>query len=181
MESLLFCCLILSCLSGVVRSAPLEEEITTPPPPPRPYAFGYAAGRYPGHIDRTHSEVSDGSGIVQGSYSYVDPRYQIRTVEYIADRSGFHPILNDAVPDLPSDTPVVAAAKENHLRRYAAIANAHQVAPGQAVVPADTKAVQFAKNRHFTLFQQIAEEHARLAAERKAEGLEIDPNSLEHY
>lgn len=41
---------------------------TTPEPlgPPRPYAFGYAAGRFPGHIDRTHSEISDGSGVVKG-------------------------------------------------------------------------------------------------------------------
>lgn len=41
-------------------------QLITPEPPPVPYAFGYAAGRFPGHIDRTHSEVSDGSGIVQG-------------------------------------------------------------------------------------------------------------------
>lgn len=39
---------------------------TTPQPPPRPYAFGYAAGRFPGHIDRTHTEISDGTGIVKG-------------------------------------------------------------------------------------------------------------------
>lgn len=42
---------------------------TTPEPPPRPYAFGYAAGRFPGHIDRTHSEISSGSGVVQGLIS----------------------------------------------------------------------------------------------------------------
>lgn len=46
-----------------------QAEASTPPPPPRPYAFGYAAGRFPGHIDRTHSEVSDGSGVVQGFVS----------------------------------------------------------------------------------------------------------------
>lgn len=44
----------------------LVVEVSTEPPPPKPYAFGYAAGRFPGHIDRTHSEVSDGSGVVQG-------------------------------------------------------------------------------------------------------------------
>lgn len=43
-----------------------EEEPTTEPPPPKLYAFGYAAGRYPGNIDRTHSEVSDGSGVIRG-------------------------------------------------------------------------------------------------------------------
>lgn len=115
----------------------------------------------------------------------MDPRHKIRTVEYIADKQGFHPILNENVPALPSDTPVVAAAKEKHLRKYVAIANAHQEGPGPIIVPVDTKAVEFAKNKHLSLYQKIAEEHARLAAEaealRKAEGLENGPNSLDHY
>ncbi|KAJ8956061.1 hypothetical protein NQ318_016511 [Aromia moschata] len=62
-------CLLLEVFCGEVQllrvKEEIREEITTPPPPPKPYAFGYAAGRYPGHIDRTHSEVSDGSGVVQ--------------------------------------------------------------------------------------------------------------------
>uniref|UniRef100_A0A182R445 Secreted protein n=1 Tax=Anopheles funestus TaxID=62324 RepID=A0A182R445_ANOFN len=41
-----------------------EEHLTTVPPPPKAYAFTYSAGRSPGHVDRTHSEVSDGSGVV---------------------------------------------------------------------------------------------------------------------
>jgi hypothetical protein len=36
--------------------------------PPQPYSFTYTAGRYPGHVDRTHSETSDGSGTVRGKY-----------------------------------------------------------------------------------------------------------------
>ncbi|KAJ8956060.1 hypothetical protein NQ318_016510 [Aromia moschata] len=120
-----------------------------------------------------------------GSYSYVDPRFKIRTVEYVADRNGFHPILNEPAPELPSDTPVVAAAKERHLRKFAAIADAHRAGPGEAVVPADTRAVQFAKNKHLSLYQQIAEEHARLAAEadalrRAEEEAASARNSLEH-
>lgn len=43
-----------------------QEEYTTEYASPGLYAFGYAAGRYPGNIDRTHSEVSDGSGVVRG-------------------------------------------------------------------------------------------------------------------
>lgn len=43
-----------------------EEEPSTPHPPPRPYAFAYTAGRFPGHTDRHHAEVSDGSGVVRG-------------------------------------------------------------------------------------------------------------------
>lgn len=53
-------------MSAVIGDASIGD-VSTPPPPPLPYAFGYAAGRFPGHIDRTHSEVSDGSGIIQGS------------------------------------------------------------------------------------------------------------------
>lgn len=51
----------------VVNKADDLFTTTTPEPPPRPYAFGYAAGRFPGHIDRTHSEISSGSGVVQGN------------------------------------------------------------------------------------------------------------------
>ncbi|EFA05174.1 larval cuticle protein A2B [Tribolium castaneum] len=147
-----------------------QTEPSTPPPPPKPYAFGYAAGRFPGHIDRTHSEVSDGSGVVQGSYSYVDPRFKIRTVEYTADKNGFHPVLNFAPEPLPSDTPVVAAAKHRHLVQFANIANARHAAPGTVVVPVDSVAVSRAKDKHFKLFQKIAEEHARLAAAQEAQG-----------
>nr|CAI5864424.1 unnamed protein product [Callosobruchus analis] len=61
----------------------VEEEVTTPSPPPKPYAFGYAAGRYPGHIDRTHSEVSDGSGVVQDPYyDYMSP-LNLRLINFV--------------------------------------------------------------------------------------------------
>ncbi|CAG9770375.1 unnamed protein product [Ceutorhynchus assimilis] len=166
-------------LAGYIQ---VEEEITTLPPPPRPYAFGYAAGRFSGHIDRTHSEVSDGNGVVQGSYAYVDPKLQIRKVDYIADRNGFH-ILNLNPPSAPNDTPVVAAAKHRHLVQYAKIADAHQRTQEVASVPRDSQAVQFAKNKHYTLFQKIADEHARIGAEREAQRLQEaaqHPNSVEH-
>lgn len=59
-----------------------DESTSTPAPPPHPYAFSYQAGRFKGHVDRAHSEVSDGSGVVQGEFSYIDPRQQVRTVQY---------------------------------------------------------------------------------------------------
>lgn len=91
-----------------------EEEITTHPPPPRPYAFEYTAGRFPGHVDRAHSEVSDGSGTVRGAFSYIDPRQEIRSVEYTADKDGFHPILSH-----PNDEPQQSeAVKKATLRHY---------------------------------------------------------------
>ncbi|KAK4878146.1 hypothetical protein RN001_010652 [Aquatica leii] len=152
---------------------------TTPEPqlPPRPYAFGYAAGRFQGHIDRTHSEISDGLGTIKGSYSYVDPRHQIRTVEYVADKDGFRPVLNKNPLPIPLDTPIVALAKQQHLQQYDAIAQSHQVAPALIRVPLDSVSVHNAKLKHFNLYQQIAEEHARIAAERKA--LEVpEPNYI---
>lgn len=173
-------CVLSAAVAGVV---PFEEEVETPPPPPNPYAFGYAAGRFPGHIDRTHSEVSDGSGTIQGSYSYVDPSFKIRKVDYVADRDGFHPTLNQHVPALPNDTPIVAAAKERHLAQYARIADSHHSTP-QAIVPQDSQAVQYAKSKHLSLFERIAQEHAQIAAEREAlKSAEADadhPNSLDY-
>lgn len=91
---------------------------TTPPPPPHPYHFSYSAGRFPGHIDRTHSEVSDGSGVVKGAFSYVDPRQEIRTVEYVADKTGFYPSLSHE----PQQTVAVQKATERHLALFNRIA-----------------------------------------------------------
>lgn len=50
-------------------------------------------------------------------YAYIDPRQQIRTVEYVADKNGFHAFLNIPV----SDTPAVAAAKVNHAELYSQV------------------------------------------------------------
>lgn len=36
--------------------------------PHRPYYFSYAAGRFPGHLDRSHTETSDGTGNVKGKF-----------------------------------------------------------------------------------------------------------------
>lgn len=101
----------------------------------------------------------------------MDPKFQIRTVDYVADKNGFHPILNKTPPPLPSDSPVVAAAKERHLKQYAAIANERQALPGEVLVPLDTLTVERAKARHLSLYEKIAEEHRRLAAEQEAKKL----------
>lgn len=50
-----------------------------------------------------------------GLYTYVDPRHEIRTVEYTADKNGFHPILN--IPPA-IDTPAVAAARSRHFELF---------------------------------------------------------------
>lgn len=87
-------CLVLSASissADVVHSPNAHHEdalIFTPtePSPPNPYVFSYTAGRFPGHVDRAHSEVSNGEGVVRGAFSYIDPRQEIRSVEYVADK-----------------------------------------------------------------------------------------------
>lgn len=68
--------------------------------------------------------MSDGSGIVRGTYSYVDPRQQIRTVEYVADKSGFYPILSHPVV-APQQSEAVRKATEKHQRLFNEIAEQH--------------------------------------------------------
>uniref|UniRef100_A0A8W7PSI4 Uncharacterized protein n=1 Tax=Anopheles coluzzii TaxID=1518534 RepID=A0A8W7PSI4_ANOCL len=160
-----------------------ERQTTTLPPPPKPYAFTYSAGRSPGHVDRTHSEVSDGSGVVRGSFSYVDPRNQVRTVEYTADSHGFYPVLSH-LPATPQQTEAVARAQEKHFALYAKIAQEHADAhSGRAVepkLPKDTVAVAKAKDRHFSLYEKIAQEHARIGAEQEAARLAFEATSVKY-
>ncbi|XP_055544440.1 uncharacterized protein LOC129729701 [Wyeomyia smithii] len=165
-------------VSHVLREIVVEEDITTLPPPPRPYAFSYVAGRSPGHVDRTHSESSDGSGTVQGSFSYVDPRNQVRTVEYVADAHGFYPRLSHP-PKYPKQTAAVEKAAQKHLALYAKIAEerANPHYHQEPTLPQDTVAVSKAKDRHFSLYEKIAQEHARIAAEREAERLAFEATS----
>lgn len=117
----------------------------------------------------------------------MDPRQRIRTVDYIADKNGFHPILNTPQRPLPVDSPIVAAAKDKHYQLYAAIAESHQHAPVAplGVLPRKTVAVAHAEAKHHDLFHQIASEHARIGAEREAlKALNGEPNYIEneeHY
>lgn len=144
------------------------EEPNTEQPPPKPYSFSYTAGRYPGHTDRQHSEVSDGSGVVKGSFSYVDPRQKVRTVEYVADKEGFHPLLNEVPPEHPRDSESVALARDRHFQLYSKIAEEHAHPENIPSVPRQSEAVAAAALKHLNLFRVIAEQHARIAAEREA-------------
>lgn len=177
-------------------------EAETHPPPPSPYVFSYTAGRFPGHADRTHSEVSDGSGIVRGSFSYVDPRQQIRTVDYTADQNGFHPILSHP-PAAQEQSAAVKLATQRHLELYNRIAESHlnpQAVPQVYIIlaqkvlrdlyfnvkhlflqaanlPRDTASVAYAKEKHHNLFEKIAQDHERIGAEQLAKRLEFEATS----
>jgi hypothetical protein len=170
--------LINICLADVSHILP-EYTTTTPPPPPKPYNFQYKAGRYPGHIDRVHQEAGDGNGVIYGSYSYIDPKHKVRTVEYTADKAGFHPALINFEDTLaqPADSEAVRLAKEKHLRLYQNIAeaNAHNVPVN---LPRDSASVANAKDRHYQLYHRIAEQHAAIAAQREAERLAYEATSV---
>lgn len=55
----------------------------------------------------------------------MDPRQKLRTVNYVADKEGFHPQLSDPLPDHPTDSEAVARAKDKHYALYAKIAQEH--------------------------------------------------------
>lgn len=102
----------------------VDDEESTPPPPPRPYLFSYTAGRFPGHNDRAHTEVSDGKGTVRGAYSFIDPAQNIRSVEYVADKDGFRPVLSHPLV-AQRQSEAVQLATNRHINDYNRIAEEH--------------------------------------------------------
>ncbi|CRL00159.1 CLUMA_CG013435, isoform A [Clunio marinus] len=154
----------------------VDDSTTTTTYPPRPYQFSYEAGRYPGHVDRTHAEVGDGAGTVRGAFSYVDPRNQVRTVEYTADENGFYPQLSHQ----PQNTKAVDLATNRHLELYNKIAerNSDPNYVQGGGVPKDSEAVAYAKQKHLSLFEKIAAEHARLGEEQLAQRLAFEATSI---
>ncbi|EFN83555.1 hypothetical protein EAI_04588 [Harpegnathos saltator] len=116
---------------------------------------------------------------MSGSYSYVDPKHKVRTVEYTADKTGFHPALINFEDTLaqPADSEAVRLAKEKHFRLYQRIAeaNAHNIPVN---LPRDSASVANAKDKHYQLYHRIAEQHAAIAAQRKAERSAYEATSV---
>jgi len=152
-----------------------DVEVSTPPPPPRPYLFSYTAGRFPGHNDRAHTEVSDGKGTVRGAYSFIDPAQNIRSVEYVADKDGFRPILSHPLA-APRQSEAVQLATNKHIDLYNRIAEEHAHPELNAAVPSprDSASVAYAKQRHHNLFESIAADHARIGAEQEVLRAELE-------
>ncbi|XP_044007810.1 uncharacterized protein LOC122852221 isoform X1 [Aphidius gifuensis] len=151
--------------------------------PPLPYKFNYKAGRYPGQIDRYQSESGDGAGTVRGTYSFIDPKFKIRTVDYTADKNGFHPILKnyEDTQIQPVDSEAVKLAKDRHHALYERIANDNAQGTPQ-FLPRETASVQRARNKHLELFEKIAAEHQAIAAQRgQLDPSEGSPNYTGHY
>ncbi|XP_054711725.1 cuticle protein 10.9-like [Uloborus diversus] len=68
---------------------------------PKPYEFGYDFGDGLG-MTQQRRESADGTGRVQGSYSYLDPLGVARKVEYKADAGGFKATIHSNEPGLNS-------------------------------------------------------------------------------
>ncbi|XP_017868893.1 PREDICTED: cuticle protein 7-like [Drosophila arizonae] len=172
--------ILVVCALGASRADVSHLHLaTTPEPhaPASPYVFSYQAGRAPGHVDRQHTEVSDGSGVIRGAFSYVDPKNQVRTVQYVADENGFHPQLSHQL----EDSAAVKAAKEKHFATYNRIAQEHAShIPGQASVaaaPRGSAAVIHATQKHLSAFERIAAEHAAIGAQQEAQRLALAAQS----
>lgn len=89
-----------------------------------------------------------------GSYSYVDPKQKVRTVEYTADANGFHPLLTnfEDTQAVPVDSEAVSLAKQKHYALYERIANSHAQgvpanAPKVSIQPA-VKLSEFLKHNY---------------------------------
>ncbi|XP_043641512.1 cuticle protein 8 [Drosophila teissieri] len=165
------------CLLGAATAD--VSHLVTPEPkvPASPYVFSYQAGRAPGHVDRQHTEVSDGSGVIRGAFSYVDPKNQVRTVQYVADEHGFHPQLSHKL----EDSAAVQAAKQRHFAAYNRIAQEHaNHTPGQVALdnaPHASAAVAHATQKHLSAFERIAAEHAAIGRQQEAQRLALAAQS----
>ncbi|KAM7301561.1 putative cuticular protein [Ixodes scapularis] len=83
--------------------------------PPQPYSFGFD------NVDEfgtrmTRQETGDECNNKVGSYSYVDAFGVSRVVKYVADATGFHPIVETKEPgsktSVPADAPFFSTAVE---------------------------------------------------------------------
>ena len=42
------------------------------------------------YLNRYVQSEGDANGVIRGSYAYLDPNYEWRQVQYVADKEGFH-------------------------------------------------------------------------------------------
>ncbi|XP_055937320.1 cuticle protein 10.9-like [Argiope bruennichi] len=63
----------------------------------KPYQFGYELEDGFG-MSQYRSEASDGTGVVKGSYGYMDPTGIYRKVEYTADSNGYRAVIRSNEP-----------------------------------------------------------------------------------
>lgn len=79
---------------AISRPNLVEQDVTFPP---KPYQFGYELEDGYG-MSQYRSEASDGTGIVKGSYGYMDPMGVYRKVEYTADNNGYRAVVRSNEP-----------------------------------------------------------------------------------
>ncbi|XP_035219878.1 cuticle protein 10.9-like [Stegodyphus dumicola] len=82
-------------ITGNSRPERIEVEVTSFPP--KPYQFGYELEDGFG-MSQYRNEASDGTGVVKGSYGYMDPTGIYRKVEYTADDNGYRAVIRSNEP-----------------------------------------------------------------------------------
>ena len=133
------------------------------------YAYGYNDGL------SAKQEVKTFDGITRGSYSYVDAKGEVQTVDYTADAvNGFRvagtnlpkaiPAPEVALPEPVAETPEVAAARAAHL---AAIEDA-QSGKVEIATPVPVPNVELPRPVEDTP-EVVAAREAHLAAKKEAE------------
>lgn len=78
-----------------VKNPNLLEHIVTFAP--KPYQFGYELEDGYG-MSQYRSEASDGTGVVKGSYGFMDPSGIYRKVDYTADGNGYRAVVKTNEP-----------------------------------------------------------------------------------
>ena len=78
---------------------PAQNLLVTEDFPPEPYQFGYEFADELG-MNQHRQEVADSSGVVKGSYGYLDPLGVQRIVEYIADKDGYRVVVKSNEPGI---------------------------------------------------------------------------------
>ncbi|XP_054714274.1 cuticle protein 10.9-like [Uloborus diversus] len=80
---------------AISRSDRVDPDV--PNYPAKPYQFGYELEDGFG-MSQYRSEASDGTGVVKGSYGYMDPFGVYRKVEYTADDNGYRAVIRSNEP-----------------------------------------------------------------------------------
>ncbi|GFQ66787.1 cuticle protein 16.8 [Trichonephila clavata] len=84
----------------LLSAVPLRQSVLVEPP--TPYQFGYESLDDKG-TKQHRTESSDATGVVKGSYGFVDPLGVYRTVVYTADADGYKATVHSNEPGMKSN------------------------------------------------------------------------------
>lgn len=124
----------------IVTELPAPDEIITGEnvnAPKLPYEFGFDMNDGKG-TDQHRQEISDGSGVVTGSYGYRDVFGVYRLVNYIADKNGFRAFIKSNEPGVASSGSADVIVMAEHPPAPAIAEGLKASGPQAVVVPDET-------------------------------------------